>query len=391
MQIAYNLINLPRSISNSNDGNVVRYSYLSDGCKYRTIDKGGDGFLYTGSLKWKLQGGTITPESFAIAGGRATFEANSWTAYYYITDHLGSTRAVANTNGYAFATFDYTPYGSLLNAEDTPTGTDYLFTGKERQAKQGAGELYDSQARFMDTGGRFLSIDPMAEKFYHLSPYAYCAGDPVNLVDPDGRKIYFADGVPEWFKERYYATIEYMKETGTYDLVFRKLEEDDKFVVYIDYIETINNENRIGYSPQKNRIYWNPNAFIKNTNGTYTFPATILAHEGVHALQDMELDDNYDAFVGLHNTEDPEYDNLLDKEAIKNYEWDIARMHGDIEEYQVTRTNHSGIPYIFPMATINPFLGTNKIPEKNREDFNILLNIVKWNSVLKYYSTQSSR
>ena len=25
--------------------------------------------------------------------------------------------------------------------------------------------------------------------FYHLSPYAYCAGDPVNLVDPDGRKL----------------------------------------------------------------------------------------------------------------------------------------------------------------------------------------------------------
>ena len=138
-------------------------------------------------MKWKLQGGTITPESFAIAGGRATLEGNNWTVHYYITDHLGSTRAVANTSGDAFATFDYTPYGSLLNAEDTPTGTDYLFTGKERQAKQGAGELYDSQARFMDTGGRFLSIDPMAEKFYHLSPYAYCAGDPVNLVDPEGR------------------------------------------------------------------------------------------------------------------------------------------------------------------------------------------------------------
>ena len=147
-------------------------------------------------MRWKLQGGTITPESFAIAGGRATFEANGWTAHYYITDHLGSTRAVANTNGYAFATFDYTPYGSLLNAEDTPTGTDYLFTGKERQAKQGAGELYDSQARFMDTGGRFLSIDPLAEKYYHLSPYAYCAGDPVNMVDPEGE-------LPDFFWDIY--------------------------------------------------------------------------------------------------------------------------------------------------------------------------------------------
>jgi hypothetical protein len=31
-----------------------------------------------------------------------------------------------------------------------------------------------------------MSIDPKAESFYHISPYSYCAGDPVNLVDPDG-------------------------------------------------------------------------------------------------------------------------------------------------------------------------------------------------------------
>lgn len=37
-----------------------------------------------------------------------------------------------------------------------------------------------------NTYGRFMSIDPKAESFYHISPYAYCAGDPVNLVDPDG-------------------------------------------------------------------------------------------------------------------------------------------------------------------------------------------------------------
>ena len=139
-------------------------------------------------MRWRLQGNTITPESFAIAGGRVTFDGSDWEAQYYITDHLGSTRAVTDTLGNVLATFDYTPYGELLAATDNTTaGTDYLFTGKENQAKQGAGELYDSQARFMDTEGRFLSIDPLAEKFYHLSPYTYCAGDPVNLVDPDGR------------------------------------------------------------------------------------------------------------------------------------------------------------------------------------------------------------
>jgi hypothetical protein len=34
---------------------------------------------------------------------------------------------------------------------------------------------------------RWMTMDPLAEKYYHISPYAYCVGDPVNLADPDGR------------------------------------------------------------------------------------------------------------------------------------------------------------------------------------------------------------
>ena len=33
---------------------------------------------------------------------------------------------------------------------------------------------------------RWLVPDPMSEKYYDVSPYAYCAGDPVNMVDVDG-------------------------------------------------------------------------------------------------------------------------------------------------------------------------------------------------------------
>ena len=36
---------------------------------------------------------------------------------------------------------------------------------------------------------RFTTMDPMAEKYYSISPYAYCAGNPINLVDPDGKII----------------------------------------------------------------------------------------------------------------------------------------------------------------------------------------------------------
>ena len=35
----------------------------------------------------------------------------------------------------------------------------------------------------------WLSVDPMADKYPSISPYAYCAWNPVKLVDPDGREI----------------------------------------------------------------------------------------------------------------------------------------------------------------------------------------------------------
>jgi len=40
---------------------------------------------------------------------------------------------------------------------------------------------------------RWLVPDPMNEKYYDISPNAYCAGDPVNLIDPDGRKLFIGD------------------------------------------------------------------------------------------------------------------------------------------------------------------------------------------------------
>ena len=36
---------------------------------------------------------------------------------------------------------------------------------------------------------RFVTIDPMAEKYPSISPYAYCAGNPVRYVDKDGKDV----------------------------------------------------------------------------------------------------------------------------------------------------------------------------------------------------------
>ena len=62
------------------------------------------------------------------------------------------------------------------------------FTGKEKDEETGysyfGARYYDS-----DLSGLFLSVDPMADKYPSISPYAYCAWNPVKLVDPDGREL----------------------------------------------------------------------------------------------------------------------------------------------------------------------------------------------------------
>ena len=50
-------------------------------------------------------------------------------------------------------------------------------------------------ARYYDSRlSIFNSTDPMWHKYPHLSPYAYCTNNPVNFIDPDGRKIVLTKG-----------------------------------------------------------------------------------------------------------------------------------------------------------------------------------------------------
>ena len=60
------------------------------------------------------------------------------------------------------------------------------FTGKEKDPETGYSYF---GARYLDHElmTMWLSVDPMADKYPSISPYAYCAWNPVKLVDPDGR------------------------------------------------------------------------------------------------------------------------------------------------------------------------------------------------------------
>ena len=76
----------------------------------------------------------------------------------------------------------------------------FTFTGKERDEETGYGYF---GARYMDHElmTMWLSVDPMADKYPNMSPYNYCAGNPVKLVDPDGREI-DVSGLSEAMQQR---------------------------------------------------------------------------------------------------------------------------------------------------------------------------------------------
>ena len=260
---------------------LANYAYLADGTKFKATNADGDGFVYTGSLRWRLKDGVLTPESVAITGGRAVCDTtDTWAANYYICDHLGSVRTVTDENGTVLANYDYLPYGTdMLRDAATADVTDYRFTGKELQRDFGA-NLYDSFARFQHNNGRFLSIDPKAEAFYHISPYAYCAGNPVNLVDPDGEIIIFINGFTPIKREqgrRAYWQDEYRgRKVDFVTAIQRHLHDDQALFVHSENIFNVN--KRIKHGTYKARQDYNKIMSLISENGEIKDDIKIVTH-----------------------------------------------------------------------------------------------------------------
>ena len=103
----------------------------------------------------------------------------------YHADHLGSTSLVTDIDGEITQHVAYIPYGEVfVEQRNGSWNTPYLFNAKELDEETG---LYYYGARYLDpTHATWLSVDPLFEKYVGMTPYGYCAGNPVGLVDPDG-------------------------------------------------------------------------------------------------------------------------------------------------------------------------------------------------------------
>lgn len=203
LEISYNLLNLPSKMYGWGDYSDY-YRYLADGTKIQHEYSDGQQDEYRGSLVYYSNGEFSAP----FGGGRLVSEGNTTEAHYFLTDHLGSTRVVAKvtpTGRIDLDRKDYYPFGKEWTQSSMPTSSNrYTFSGKERQDIESddciTTPLYDFGARFYDPDGvHFLQQDPMAEKYYPISQYNYCLGNPIRLIDPNGMET--TDALEEWIEE----------------------------------------------------------------------------------------------------------------------------------------------------------------------------------------------
>lgn len=184
--ITYNLINLPETVQLTGTKGRVDYRYSADGEKLsRTYIKNGaiqEQTSYVGPLVF--EGGT--PKLLLVDGGYVmlTRIGSNYlgTYYFHIKDHQGNIRLVTSDAGSVVQTNYYDPYGETSYGPLTSNINHY--SGKEWDSRLRA---YDFGARmYMPSYSRFTTMDPLCEQDPGRSPYLYCAGNPVNLVDPDG-------------------------------------------------------------------------------------------------------------------------------------------------------------------------------------------------------------
>ena len=204
--ITYNTMNLPSRIEFEN-GSRATYLYSADGTKLQVkYETSYAGLLASGPPSGSAStaiaqthtidyvGNKIYEDGvlsrILIEGGYVDYSGETPIYHTYLTVHQGNVRVVVDENAAVKQVNHYYPYGALFAESTNSNVQPYKYNGKELDRMHGL-DWYDHGARHNDAAiGRWHVMDPLCEKYYDVSPYAYCAGDPMNAIDPDGKSIW---------------------------------------------------------------------------------------------------------------------------------------------------------------------------------------------------------
>jgi RHS repeat-associated protein len=166
------------------------YSYDADNLRIKKIESSTTTYYIRNGLQELAEYGTGNEllAEYIYGNGRKMVKVDPERGYlWYYTDHLGSTRLMTgNDTSDVEQRRDYKPFGDTQTSSGNNESA-YQFTQKELDSNTG---LYYFGARYYDPSiGRFISVDPLAEKYPGWSPYVYALDNPLIVVDPDGRDV----------------------------------------------------------------------------------------------------------------------------------------------------------------------------------------------------------
>ena len=315
-----------------------------------------DSLVYCGNFIYSKK----TLEKILFDGGYITVDTAGLAHYYfYQRDHLGSVRAVVNETGDETESNFYYPFGAqyFISSSEKEIQRN-RFNGKEFDHFHGLNE-YDYGARWYDPIlARFTTVDPLCEKYYNISPYAYCANNPVNAVDPDGKTIYVVyyqggkthyyifDGtigkIPNNpFVLDFIEAYNYNRKNGGGDNMY-KAATDPKLKIFVKdatkYQNIKKRTTEYDWGGENLIIRWESRKGLLTTEGGHQSPATRLEHEFAHAENHYNNSQAYRK--RRDNKKVGSYGNEEEKYVIKGAEAKTAKANGED-----IRRNHFGTTY----------------------------------------------
>jgi len=357
LSFSNNVLNLPGVIENDMDEYWT--TYLPDGTKTSLGSWTGVSDRYCGSFVFHRPQFNTDYDLSSIAWdeGRVFFEKNSDGTLtrkdaLMVRDHLGNVRSILNLSVPAgteasvkeLEKADYLPYGTAGTGGSYSTPKTYApnrwrFEGKEDLP----GGLSDSGARYYaPSSGSWLQSDPEAFSYPSLSPYSFCAGNPVRFVDPEGRKIVIEGD--EDYSSRVYLNLQYLKENDL-DFYISQLESSDFIYTFKKSFNHNGEEKTNCFCRTEQIIYFDPYKiyFLENR---YVSPAVILNHELHHASIFDRLmkrgtslaNEYYNQFMTIFI---PKYGNIEDELIISTSEYHTALKLGEITPDFGPRKSHS--------------------------------------------------
>jgi len=129
----------------------------------------------------------VRETAFNSTAAKNAPESTTRVLFWYHPDYLGNVDLVTERDGKTYEFFTYNPWGEEMhqyNANTFGFSSPYRFNSKEKDAETG---LHYYGARYYQSKlSVWLSVDPWADKYPHVTPYNFVENNPIMLVDPDG-------------------------------------------------------------------------------------------------------------------------------------------------------------------------------------------------------------